>query len=235
MNNYLRRLNIIGIIPARGGSKGLPKKNIKLLNNQPLIYYTIHAAKESKYLDMVYVSTDDQEIAEISRRLGAKVPVMRPKELAEDDTPTLPVIQHMTKIVEKKHRPVDIAVTLQPTTPLRTSIDIDNTIKKLVKSNADAAVSVTEVEIHPYIMAELKQDELMWLHSEKKRGRRQDFPQVYALNGAVYATRRDILLDQNSLYGQDTRAYIMPKERSIDIDNIYDFILVETIIRKGLE
>ena len=84
-------------------------------------------------------------------------------------------------------------------------------------------------------MAKINQDKLIWFHSEEKRGRRQDFPQVYALNGAVYATRRDILLDQNSLYGQDTRAYIMPKERSIDIDDIYDFILVETIIRKGLE
>jgi len=228
-------LKIIGIIPARGGSKGIPKKNIKLLNNRPLIHYTINAAKKSTYLDQVYVSTDDHEIADVSTSLGATIPVMRPKELAEDDTPTLPVIQHMTKIIEKKIGPIDIAVTLQPTTPLRTSLDIDNTIKKLIESNADAAVSVAEVEIHPYIMARINRDKLKWLHSEEKRGRRQDFPQVYALNGAVYATRRDVLLDQNSLYGQDTRAYIMPRERSIDIDKIHDFILVETIMRKGLE
>jgi CMP-N-acetylneuraminic acid synthetase len=228
-------MNIIGIIPARGGSKGIPRKNIKLLNNQPLIYYTINAAIESQYINQIYVSTDDLEIVEISRRLGANIPILRPQELAEDDTPTLPVIQHMTETIEKKYGPVDITVTLQPTSPLRTGLDIDNTIKILLDSEADAAVSVTEVETHPYIMAKVEQNRLIWLHSEQKLSRRQDFPKIYALNGAVYATKRDILIDHNTLYGQNTRAYIMPRERSIDIDDYYDFLLVETIMRKGFK
>lgn len=230
----MRNLKIVGIIPARGGSKGIPRKNIKLLNGKPLIYYTINAAKKSKYLDKIYVSTDDKEIKKISQQYDAIVPSLRPKNLARDATPTLPVIQHMTKLLEKNNEKIDYIITLQPTSPLRTSQDIDNTIDLLIETKDDAAVSVTQVKTHPYLTAHLEGNKLNWLYCEEKRGRRQDFPEIYALNGAVYATKRNILMEKHSLYGQDTRAYIMPPERSIDIDNIYHFTLVETIMKKGI-
>ena len=228
-------MRIIGIIPARGGSKGVPKKNIKPLHGKPLISYTIKVAKESKHINQVYVSTDDPEIGEISKQYGAEVPFLRPEELATDDTPTLPVIQHMARYVENKWGRLDIVVTLQPTSPLRTAQDIDKTIQKLIDTKADSVVSVFEVETHPYLTASLDEDRLNWLYSEEKRGRRQDFPNVYSLNGAIYATERNTLLDNNSLYGKDTRAYIMSLERSMDIDSLYHFYLVEAIMKKGLD
>jgi CMP-N,N'-diacetyllegionaminic acid synthase len=226
-------LKIIGIIPARGGSKGIPQKNIKLLNGKPLISYTIDAAKKSKFIDHVFVSTDDTQISEISKQYGAEIPCLRPKELAADDTLTLPVIQHMTRYVEENIDKTDIIITLQPTSPLRTAQDIDNAIQKLIDTDADSVSSVFEVETHPYLTATVDVDRINWLYSEEKRGRRQDFPHIYALNGAIYATKREVLLEGNSLYGKDNRAYIMPQERSIDIDNIYDFIQIESILKKG--
>ena len=141
----------------------------------------------------------------------------------------------MTRYVEENNDKADIIITLQPTSPLRTAQDIDNAIQKLIDTDADSVSSVFEVETHPYLTATVDVDRINWLYSEEKRGRRQDFPHIYALNGAIYVTKREVLLEGNSLYGKDNRAYIMPQERSIDIDNMYDFIQIESILKKGIK
>ena len=227
---YLEKMNIIAIIPARGGSKGIPRKNVKLLNGIPLIAYSIIEAKKSRFVNHVVVSTEDEEIAGVAREWGAEIPCMRPHKLAMDDVPTLPVIQHMTICAEKSYGVVDVVVLLQPTSPLRTVEDIDAAIGKLIETKADAVVSVVEMKQHPYLSFKLEGDRLEPLYGVEKRVQRQKLPSTYALNGAVYVTRRDVLLN-SGLYGEDNRAIVMPEERSIDIDDMFQFKLVEMIMK----
>ncbi len=227
---YLEKMNIIAIIPARGGSKGIPRKNVRLLNGRPLIAYSIIEAKKSRFVNHVVVSTEDDEIAGLAREWGAEIPCMRPHELAKDDVPTLPVIQHMTLCAEKSFGAVDIVVLLQPTSPLRTVKDIDAAIGKLIDTRADSVVSVVEMKHHPYLSFNLDGDRLEPLYGVEKRVQRQKLPPTYALNGAVYVTRRDVLIN-SGIYGEDNRAIVMPEERSIDIDDMFQFRLVEMIMR----
>jgi len=227
-------MTIIAIIPARGGSKKLPRKNIRLLNGRPLIYYTIKAAQKSKYLERIIVSTEDKEIAEIAKKFGAEV-INRPRELARDETPTLPVLQHVIRHLEEKedYRP-DVIVILQPTSPLRTPEDIDAAVKKFRETKCDSVVSVCEVEHPIHWMYTLDGDRMKPLMKDGARiTRRQDAPMVYRLNGAVYVTRRDTIMKENKVLTDDTRAYIMPAERSIDIDTKLDFKVAEIILRES--
>lgn len=227
--------DMVGIIPARGGSKTVPRKNIKPLSGKPLIYYTIREAKKSSYLSRIIVSTEDKEIAEIASNYGAEV-MERPEELAGDDTPTLPVLQHILGCLAEKedYRP-EVVVVLQPTSPLRTVEDIDGAIKKSLETNCDSVVSICETEHPPYLMYTLDGDKLKPVIKEgEKISRRQDAPQVYRLNGAVYVTYRDIIMKENRVLGRDTRAYIMPQERSIDIDTELDFKLAGILLKNRL-
>jgi len=225
---------ILAIIPARGGSKSIPRKNIKNLAGKPLIVYTIETALKSDFLDRVIVSTDDEEIAEVARKYGAEV-VVRPKKLAEDETPTLPVLQHVVKYLEEKENyKVDVVVVLQPTSPLREVSDIDNSIKKVLDTNADSVETFCQVNYLPSCMFKIIGDKAIPLDRkslEKYKGR-QDFPELYKENGAVFVVRRNVLMRKNTVYGVDHRAVIMPKERSIDIDDIIDFKLAELIINE---
>lgn len=223
-------MNIVAIIPARGGSKGIRRKNIRVLNGKPLVAYSIIEAKKSRFINHVVVSTEDEEIAGVAKEWGAEIPCLRPPELAGDEVPTLPVIQHMTACVEESYGAVDVVVLLQPTSPLRTVEDIDAAIGKLIDTKADAVVSVVEVKHHPYLSFQLDGDRLEPLYGVEKRTQRQRLPPVYALNGAVYVTRRDVLLS-SGIYGDDNRAIVMPEERSFDIDNMFQFRLVEMIMR----
>ena len=146
----IKNKKIIAIIPARGGSKGVPRKNIKLLNGKPLISYSIRAALKSKFIDRVIVSTDDKEIAEIAKRYKAEVPYLRPAELAQDTSPTLPVLQHAVKYLEEKENyKTDLIVLLQPTTPLILASDIDSAIKQLIKTKTNSCVSICEISERP--------------------------------------------------------------------------------------
>ncbi len=225
--------NIIAIIPARGGSKGIPRKNIKLLNGKPLIYYTINEAQKSKHICRCFVSTEDEEIAWVAKQYGAEV-VPRPMGLAQDDTPSFPVYQQAVKYLEKTgiSHP-DIVVILQPTSPLRIVEDIDGAIGKFLKVDCYSVVSVCEVEYPTEWMYKLQGDKLEPLVGGGNRTtRRNDVIRVYRLNGAVYVTARDIIMKQSSLIGDDTRAYIMPLERSVDIDTELDFMLAELLIGK---
>ena len=224
---------IIAIIPARGGSKGLPRKNVRLLNNKPLIYYTIREALGSKSLDRIIVSTEDKEITELAKAYGAEV-ITRPAELAKDDTPILSVFQHAIQHLEEvEHYHPEVIVILQPTSPLRIAEDIDGVIEKFLQTDCDSVVSVCEVECPPQWMYTLKGDRLQpVIKEEKKTFRQQDVPEAYRLNGTVYVTHRDVIMKQNTVMGNDTRAYIMPLERSIDIDTETDFKLAEVLMRQ---
>jgi CMP-N,N'-diacetyllegionaminic acid synthase len=226
-------LNILAIIAARGGSKGIPRKNVRLLCGKPLIAYTIEAALGSKGINRVVVSTEDEEIAKVSKEYGAEV-VTRPPELARDDTPSLPVFQHAIGHLQETddYRP-QVIVILQPTSPLRTIEDIDRAIEQFLEARCDSVVSVCEVEHPPYWMYTLEGDRLKpVIKGGEKVTRRQDAAKVYRLNGAVYVTGNDIIMGGSRVLGRDTRAYVMPLERSIDIDTELDFKLAELLIKE---
>jgi len=229
-----KALSIVGIIPARGGSKGIPRKNLRDIAGKPLIAYTIEAARGAKLLTKVIVSTDDKEIAATATSHGAEVPILRPSELAKDNSPTIHTIQHMVRHIEDQGGKVDVAVTLQPTSPLRESVDIDGAVKILLDTGADSVISVTAAKYSPYLMFTLNGDRLVPFFGEETKIRRQDLPKVYSLNGAIYVTRRDTLMKGNSLYGKDVRAYVMPEERSLDVDTLLDLRIIDLLLR-GIE
>lgn len=228
---------VLGIIPARGGSKSIPKKNIRLLADKPLIAHTIEVAKECKMLNRTVVSTDDVEIAEVAKKYGGDVPFMRPNNLSLDDTPMVPVLQHAVAFIENKDNiHVDVVVLLDPTSPFRRVEDIEACIKKIDRDNADSVVTVCEVEHNPYfVMMELNGDRLVPLiKSDKVITRRQDAPDVYRLNAAVYAIKRDVLMNENKIITDNTMAVIMPQELSAHIDHEIDFEFAEFLIEKGV-
>jgi len=226
----------LAVITARGGSKGIPRKNIKNLHDKPLIAWTIDIAKQSKAITHLIVSTDDKEIAKIAKQYGAQVPFIRPARLAQDSTPHLPVMQHAIHFMEKKLNCIfDYVVILQPTSPFRTVEDLDKTIKKLIKKNADSAVSLVKVEEnHPVKIKKIKDGKVLPYCMKEKEGiRRQDLPVAYKRSGAVYAIKRDLIIKENKLYGNNIVGYIVPKERSIDIDTPLDWVQAEHMLRKS--
>lgn len=231
---------ILAIIPARSGSKAILKKNIKPLCGKPLIEYTFHAAKKSKWLDRILLSTDDSTIADMGRRNEIEVPFLRPKELAEDNTPTLPVIQHAVRFLEENenYKP-DYVVILQPTSPLRKAIHIDEALQILMETGADSVVSVTELphNHNPYSLMKIEKGRLMpFMEESEKYTQRQIKPVFYARNGAaVYAFKYETLMQKNSIYGDDCRPYLMNKADSIDIDDLIDFEFAEFILSKRQE
>ena len=226
---------ILGLIPARGGSKGLPRKNIKPLLGKPLIAWTIEQALASKYLDKVVVSTDDEEITKISKKYGAEVPFMRPKELAEDNAKGIDVVLHAMDWVKENdtRKQYDLIMLLQPTSPLRTKEDIDKAIELLFLKEAKAIVSVCEVDYHPLWSNTLPEDGCMknFIRQEIMNKNRQELPLFYRLNGAIYLAYCDYIKEQKSFFGEKTFACIMARERSIDIDNEIDFKLTEILIK----
>lgn len=226
-------VEIVGVIPARGGSKGIPRKNTRNLVGKPLIAFTIEAALKSKLLDRVIVSTNDVKIAEIAKSYGAEVPFLRPTELAKDDTPGLLVIQHAVKYLEDVEAcKSDITVILQPTSPLRSERYIDKAVEKLLRTGADSVITVCKVKHHPFWSFIAKGDRLYpFLEKGIAVSRRQDLPKIYAVNGAVYAVRRDVLFEQNSVFGRDTRAVVMPYEESVDIDDYFDLFVAEMVLK----
>lgn len=226
---------ILAIIPARGGSKGIPKKNISPLAGKPLIEYTFNSAKGSKLIDKMVLSTDDDEIAESGRKNGIEVPFMRPKELADDNTPTLPVIKHTVEFLERRQNyTADIIILLQPTAPLRKYHHIDEALSLLINNpDADSVVSVAEVphQYNPYFVMKIEEGLLKFYNSESARyTRRQDLPQVYSRNGAIYAFWLKTLKNKDSIYGEICLPYVMDFEESVNIDSIYDYKMAEILL-----
>lgn len=232
-----QNMNILGLIPARGGSKSIPKKNLVQILGKPLIAYTIEAAKTSERLSRAVVSTDDTEIAAIAEKYGAEVPFLRPSELARDDTPALPVIQHTVSHLQATEGwRADIIAYLQPTSPLRCETHIDAAIDLLVLKGADSVVSVVSVphQFNPVSVMALQGDYLVpFLPEAELLLRRQDKPVVYARNGpAVLVCTYDTIMNQNKLYGHRTLPLVMEPEESIDIDTAFDLTLVERILKE---
>ncbi|MDD5530157.1 MAG: acylneuraminate cytidylyltransferase family protein [bacterium] len=225
---------ILGLVLARGGSKGLPGKNIRPLFGKPLIAWTIERALASTYLDKVIVNTDDRKIADISEKYGAEIPFMRPKRLATDNAKSMDVVLHTINWIEKNNKPYDLVMLLQPTSPLRKTEDIDNSIKLLFNKEALSIVSVCETEHHPYWSNKLPEDKCMKDFIDKKviNKNRQELPVFYRLNGAIYLTYWDYFKKHKTFLGRETFAYVMPKERSIDIDEEIDINLAEIMINK---
>jgi CMP-N,N'-diacetyllegionaminic acid synthase len=224
-------LKVFGLIPARGGSKGIPRKNIKLIGGKPLIVWTIEAALRSSKLDGVVVSTDDAEIAEVARCAGAQVPFMRPAELAQDHTPGLdPVIHALDQLPQ-----YNSVLLLQPTSPLRNTEDIDGCLSLVERTNAKSVVSVTEADIHPYWTYRLSTDQTMTRFVDGAPiARRQDLPEAFSLNGAMYFAQAQWLRDSGSLVGVETLAYVMSKEHSVDLDTPLDWKFAELLMKESL-
>ena len=220
-------LKVLGLIPARGGSKGIPRKNIKLIAGKPLIVWSIEAALRSTLLDAVVVSTDDPEIAEVARRAGAQVPFMRPSEIAQDQTPGVaPVLHALDRLPQ-----YDSALLLQPTSPLRTTEDIDECLRLVKLHNTPSVVSVNEANTHPYWTYRLSKFQTLEPMVDTIRfERRQDLPKVFALNGALYFADANWLRLSGGFVGAATRAYVMPRVRSVDLDTHLDWKFAELLL-----
>lgn len=225
----------IAIIPARGGSKRLPRKNIKNLCGRPLIEWTIDAALKSKLFDRIIVSTDSEEIREISIRAGAEVPYLRSPELATDTATTNDVVTDIVKWLEETGVVVSTIMILQPTSPLRTENDILNAFDLMVEKKAKAIVSVCEVE-HPIHFCNVLEDDLSmdnFIPITSIR-RTQDLPTYYRLNGSIYLFNREYVSNINNIYSKGTFAYVMNRFNSIDIDEEIDFELAEILLSKKI-
>lgn len=229
------RKKILGIIPARGGSKGIPNKNIYSLDSKPLIYYSIQSAKYSSLLTDFIVTTDSDLIKNISISYKAKVPFKRPKSLSGDTALAIPTIKHALKKYEKiKGYQFDYVVMLQPTAPLRLSSDIDKALTKLISSNAESIISVVDVgNYHPIKMKKIIDGKLFdYINSGLENPPRQKLEKIYIVNGAIYACKRETLICKNSFKGDYCLPYVMEDDRSINIDKLSDFYLAEYYLKK---
>lgn len=234
---------ILAIIPARGGSKGIPLKNIYPIGGRPLIEYTIDCANDSKYLDRTIISTDNIEIKEVSERYiklynkKVDIPFMRPKKLALDSSKTIDCIVHAVNwLKENEKQKYDYIVLLQNTVPLRKSEHIDEAIEKLLNSSQTSLVSVTEVEQHPILMRNINEDgTLKNLLNMNSSMRRQDFPKFYKVDGAIYIVKIDENFNLNTSLNDSNLPYIMNKRYTTDIDNYIDVKIIEHYLEKERE
>lgn len=218
---------VLGLIPARGGSKGIPRKNLVDVGGMPLIAHSIIPALRAKRLSRLIVSTDDKEIAAVAREYGAEVPFMRPAELASDDAKTLPVVQHALLAMEKEEgRVYDAVALLQPTTPLRTTEDIDDGIELLLATGSGSVVSVVDVgPHHPYRMVSITEEGKLKRFVDQgfdDMRPRQELPSVYIRSGDLYIVRRHVIMELETLIGDDCQAYIVPNARAVNIDTSFD-------------
>jgi CMP-N-acetylneuraminic acid synthetase len=225
---------IVGLILARGGSKSIPRKNIKLLGGKPLIAWTIKVALQCNELSRVIVSTEDEQIAEVARQWGAEVPFIRPAELARDDSSSISAVLHAIHWMgENELFCPDYVMMLQPTSPFTTAEDIHQSIELARKHRAVAVVSVCEAEHHPYICKRIVEGGRLkdFVSTDIVYLRRQDMPPAYALNGAIYLNQRELLLREQTFFPEGAIAYVMPRERSLDVDTMWDWYLAELILK----
>jgi CMP-N-acetylneuraminic acid synthetase len=233
-------MNILGVVPARGGSKGVPGKNTRTILYKPLLAYTIESSLNSKLISDTVVTTDSLQIQEIALKFGAQAPFLRPENLATDTALAVPTIQHAVLEMEKlKGITYDYILMLQPTSPMKTSQDIDEALQRLIDEGADGLITVIDVDNnHPMKMKK-------FLGSDSRTGQlvdyekppfencpRQLLPPVYIVNGAIYATKRDIFMNRGTFQGDYCIGHIMPKEKSINIDTEFDFLLAEFELKK---
>jgi CMP-N-acetylneuraminic acid synthetase len=227
-------MRVLGLVPARGGSKGVPRKNIRLLCGRPLLDYTAASARAARRLSRLVLTTDDDEIARIGRAAGLDVPFMRPAHLGRDDTPMIAVVQHAVRALGDSGDEFDAVCLLQPTNPLRVSDDIDGAIALLEATGADSVISFVDVgERHParmkFIGADGRVIEPPFAEAVEGQ-RRQDLPQLFLREGSIYLTRTPVLMNHGSFKGHDCRAWIVPEERACNIDTPFDLFIAAQLL-----
>lgn len=229
----MEKPRILGVIPARGGSKGIKRKNIKHMYDRPLVAYTIIPALKSEMLTDLVISSEDDEILDIGERYGA-IPLRRPHELAEDGAPTVPLVEHAILEMEKKRgEKYDYVILLQPTTPMRTTEDINTALGKLISTGADSIISLVQTPgVNPEWMKYIEDDEIVdYDPTLKHMTARQDMKQIYIRNGAIYATKRDEFIRLHSFKCPVTRPYVMGDDLWVNIDSNRDWILAEALMK----
>jgi N-acylneuraminate cytidylyltransferase len=227
---------IVGFVFARGGSKGLPKKNIRPLAGKPLLAHSIEIARRSQFIERIFVSTDSPEIAAIGCAWGAEVPFIRPAELASDTAPEWLAWRHGIREVEQRFgRRVDILVSLPTTAPLRTVEDVDGAIERMLSTSADIVITVTESVRSPFfnmVLLDESQRARLVLPSAKPFVRRQDAPRTYDITPVAYVVRRDYLFSADSIFAGNVQAVTVPNDRALDIDTELDFQIAEHLARQ---
>lgn len=227
-------MRTIAFIFARGGSKGLPQKNIKPLDGKPLIQYSIETALATAGIEQVFVSTDDAAIASVARAAGAEI-IERPAELATDTSPEWLSWRHAIDYVRAIYGDFDVFVSLPATSPLRDETDVSAAIKQLLDTGADICISVTPANRSPYFnMVKQNEDDYVELVNRPATGvyRRQDAPEVFDITTVVYAAKPEFVLEKNALFDGKVTSVLIPKDRAVDIDDIYDFMLAEAIVKR---
>ena len=226
---------VLALIPARSGSKGLPGKNTRILHQKPLIAWSIEAAKNSFYIDDLLVSTDSKEIADIAEQYGAEAPFLRPAKLASDSASTIDVIIHALDWLESRNRYYEIIVLLEPTSPLREPEDINICLEIIQKNGVSSVVSVSQVEnLHPTFLFHMDEEKKLHPYSQKQPNsvRRQDIIPLFFLDGSVYCSEIDALRARKGFYHEDTSGYVVPKWKSLEIDDEDDFVMIEALMKK---
>lgn len=233
---YNRRL-VLSIIPARGGSKGLTKKNIRILLGKPLIAWTIDQALKSRYVDKIIVSTDDEEIANVSREYGAEIPFMRPKELATDDSKVIDTVLHALDFFEKRNLNFDYVALIEPTSPLRKDDDIDKAIKKLIDNEdiAESLISLGEIVLeHPQYAKRIDENGYVWpyLQIEQYVSSRQKLPKVFFPYGVIYISKVSAIKKHKSVYPDRILPFVIERWQNYEVNDIWDFLCVEAILKE---
>ena len=224
---------MLGIIPARGGSKGLPGKNILNTNGKPLIGWTIEMARKSNYIDRVVVSTDDEKIAEVSKSVGAEIPFIRPDELATDTAKTTDVVIDLINKLENLGEEYDIIVLLEPTSPLRKPNDIDSTIEAITKDGEfDGAITLGKYKTHPELAKEVDENGLVEAKTHNSENRRQDLKEFYFPFGVAYVIKTEIFKKERSFYPKKLGHYRIEDWQCHEIDDYWDWVCVEAIMKK---
>lgn len=227
-------MRVLGLIPARGGSRGVPRKNVRLLGGKALIGYTIEAARDARHIDRIVVSTEDAEIAAVARSLGAEVPFERPSELARDETPMLPVIAHAIETVAAAGWAPDAVCLLQPTYPFRSATEIDACIEKLEATRADCVISVHRVphSFNPHWVYFQNPDGSLRIATGESEpiARRQELPPAFHRSGSVYVSRANVVVKHGSMYGERVVGHETPANSSCNIDTLNDWAEAEAVI-----
>jgi|TARA_B100002003_G_scaffold42379_2_gene37780 CMP-N-acetylneuraminic acid synthetase len=233
-----KKRRVLAITLARGGSKTVPNKNINFLKGKPLIYYTIKEALKSKFIDRYVVSTDSKKIMQISKKYGAEVPFLRPKYLSTDRASSVDALKHCVKWIESKEKQkYDIVIELMCTNPLKKSKDFDLILKKLINTKSDSVIAVHRLfDNHPSRIKKIINDKIVnFAVKEKSESRRQDLkPYAYVRSGSVYALKRNYLMNKSRRYGsKNSRPYILPPNKVINIDEEIDFLTAELMLKKN--
>lgn len=225
---------VLAVIPARGGSKGLPGKNIRHLLDKPLIAWSINQVQESKYVDEIFVSTDSREIADVAEQYGVKVTDLRPEELSSDTASSMDVILYTIELLEKQDEVFDIVIMVEPTSPLREPEDIDKSIELLVNTDkAESVVGICEVEgAHPDFLIELNNNFLVpYVNKDFTVKRRQDITPMFFFEGTVYTSFVNSIKSHKNFYHEKTIGYVVPKWKSFEVDDKLDFVVIEAILK----